>query len=162
MKDLLEQAIDSTRTQVGNLGPTGVARGQLGGRTGLACANHAGPTWPDCGPVVAARDISLPRADVRIVVFESVREALFNVVKHANCDRAQVELRLGESAAAPGRSGSGCRLRYRTPCARRDGWNRVRTSGHARAPPRRPLAAFRDRQQSRRGHPRHADGAARC
>ena len=37
-------------------------------------------------------DLPQPPDDVRSVLFESVREALFNVVKHAECSRAQVTL----------------------------------------------------------------------
>ena len=98
VKDVLEAAIDSSRTLVGNLGPPVLQEGSLADALEWLArtiqANH-GLTVD----LSMQRDVSPRRADVRIVVFESVREALFNVVKHANCDRAQVELGPGE----PGR-----------------------------------------------------------
>jgi CheY-like chemotaxis protein/anti-sigma regulatory factor (Ser/Thr protein kinase) len=39
-----------------------------------------------------ARDLSPAREDVRRLIFESAREALFNVVKHGNCQAATVRL----------------------------------------------------------------------
>lgn len=43
--------------------------------------------------LVAERDVRLPDEDMRVLLFQIVRELLFNVVKHAGTERATVELR---------------------------------------------------------------------
>jgi PAS domain S-box-containing protein len=47
--------------------------------------------------VVAGHEVPLPNQDMRVLLFQIVRELLFNVVKHAGTDRATVELRSSES-----------------------------------------------------------------
>lgn len=91
VKDVLDQAIATTRTLVADLSPpilydSGLAdalewlartmRERHGLTVMLKCEGDASPA----------------RKDVRSLVFESVREALFNVVKHAQCERAEVTL----------------------------------------------------------------------
>ena len=91
IKSILDQSIGATRTLAIDLSPPVLRDGGLpealawlartmestyGLRVELSLASHASPD----------------REDVRIVVFESVREALLNVVKHAQVARAEVEL----------------------------------------------------------------------
>lgn len=42
--------------------------------------------------IIAGDDVRIPDADWRLLLFQTVRELLFNVVKHAETDRARVEL----------------------------------------------------------------------
>lgn len=90
-KELLEEAIASARSLVVDLSPPALRNGDLAdGLEWLAQAMQAkhGLTVE----VSIQPDLSPQRADVRSILFESAREALFNVVKHAGCDRAWVEL----------------------------------------------------------------------
>lgn len=43
-----------------------------------------------------ACDVTLAREEQRVVVFESVREALLNIVKHAQVDQAEIRMRRGD------------------------------------------------------------------
>ena len=95
VKTLLEEAIESTRTLVGNLSPRVLDEGGLA--DALEWLARTMQASHDLRVDLSMqRDVSPLRADVRIILFESVREALFNVVKHADCDRAKVELGPGE------------------------------------------------------------------
>jgi PAS domain S-box-containing protein len=94
VKDLLNQSVEAARTLVADLSPPILHEGGLGSalewlarqmeaRHGLAVA-----LWLDA-------DVEPQREDVRRVLFESVREALFNIVKHTDCDSAQVRMARG-------------------------------------------------------------------
>jgi PAS domain S-box-containing protein len=91
VKDLLQEAVEAARTLVADLSPPILHEAGLGSalewlarqmetRHRLAVA-----LWVDA-------DAEPRREDVRRVLFDSVREALFNVVKHTDCDSAQVRM----------------------------------------------------------------------
>ncbi|WP_462329740.1 PAS domain-containing protein, partial [Thiohalocapsa halophila] len=89
LKDLLRQALESARTLVADLGPP------ILHEVGLdAALEWLARTMQDNHGlrVSLALDADIPTQpeDVRSVLFECVREALFNVVKHAGCRGAQV------------------------------------------------------------------------
>lgn len=90
-KDLLEQAIDAARTLVADLSPPILHDSGLPDAIEWLARN-----MHETQGLTLALDLELDasptREDVRSVVFESVREALFNVVKHAQCDHAEVRL----------------------------------------------------------------------
>lgn len=91
VEDLLREAITAARTLVADLSPPILHEGGLGD----ALDWLARRVEDQHGLIVEARldhDASPRRADVRSVLFESVREALFNVVKHARCTKAEIGL----------------------------------------------------------------------
>jgi PAS domain S-box-containing protein len=91
IKDLLRQSIEATRTLVADLGPpilheVGLAEA-LEWLVRTMADNH--------GLTVDLRletQIRPKPPELRSVLFESVREALFNVVKHAGCEHAEVRV----------------------------------------------------------------------
>jgi PAS domain S-box-containing protein len=89
LRDLLRQSVDAARTLVADLGPPILHDvGMDAALEWLARTMH-----DNHGLDVSLRlevDIPAQSEDVRSVLFECVREALFNVVKHAQCEQAEV------------------------------------------------------------------------
>ncbi|MGB5833483.1 MAG: PAS domain S-box protein [Thiohalocapsa sp.] len=96
VKDLLDQAIDAARTLVADLSPPILHEGGLPEALEWL-ARTMRDNYGLNVDLSLGRDVSPNRDDVRRVVFESVREALFNVVKHAQVDTAEVDLSETES-----------------------------------------------------------------
>jgi signal transduction histidine kinase len=91
VRSLLGRSIDATRLLAVDLSPPVLREAGLP----EALAWLARTMERNHGLRVAlsiASQVSPEREDVRIVVFESVREALFNVVKHARVAQAELEL----------------------------------------------------------------------
>lgn len=97
VKKLLQEAIDAARTLVADLSPPILHEG------GLKPAFEWLARWMEQThhlfvALWVDTDVEPTREDLRRVLFESVREALFNVVKHADCDSAQVRIDLDPEA----------------------------------------------------------------
>ena len=91
VRQLLEQAIDTGRTLVADLSPPILREAGLPEALKWL-ARHMRDNHGLKIAVTVEPDLS-PRADdLSTVIFESAREALFNVIKHAGCDRARIEL----------------------------------------------------------------------
>jgi signal transduction histidine kinase/ActR/RegA family two-component response regulator len=91
LDSLLDEAIEASRSLTVELSPPILYD------AGLAAALEwlAGQTWHNHGLQVAvSADRRAEPADeeLRILLFQAVRELLFNVVKHAKVDRAQLEM----------------------------------------------------------------------
>jgi PAS domain S-box-containing protein len=89
IRALLQQSIDATRTLVADLGPP------ILHDAGLRAALEwlARKMSDHHGLEVSLRfeaDVQPRSPELRSVLFESVREALFNVIKHAGCEHAEV------------------------------------------------------------------------
>ena len=92
VNDLLHQAIDAARTLVADLSPPILHDGGL--PDALEWLARTMKKRYDLTIALSLdNNVSPQRDDVRSVVFESVRESLFNVVKHAGCTEAQLELK---------------------------------------------------------------------
>jgi signal transduction histidine kinase/CheY-like chemotaxis protein len=93
--ELLKQAIDTSRTLTVELSPAVLHEAGL-----LAGLNWLARTFKEkYGLDVdlhAAREINVVSEDVRVFVFEAVREMLFNVVKHSGVSAATVCVELQE------------------------------------------------------------------
>jgi PAS domain S-box-containing protein len=90
LADLVQRAIEVTRTLVAELHPAMLQEpGLLDGLRWLARWMH------DTHGLEVALDVDpscvIEREDVRLLVFQSIREALFNVVKHAGVQRAGID-----------------------------------------------------------------------
>ena len=91
-RDMLREAVTAARSLVADLSPPILHEGGLPD----ALRWLARLMRERYGLIVTldlARDLSPAREDVRRLVFESAREALFNVVKHGQCQEATVRLR---------------------------------------------------------------------
>jgi signal transduction histidine kinase/ActR/RegA family two-component response regulator len=93
--ELLKQAIDTSRTLTVELSPAVLHEaGLLAGLKWLARTFKE--KYELSVDVHAAHEINVVNEDVRIFVFEAVREMLFNVVKHAGVSEAIVTVELRE------------------------------------------------------------------
>jgi PAS domain S-box-containing protein len=91
LKDLLRQSIEATRTLVADLGPPILHDVGLGAALEWLARNMADNHGLEVDLVVETQIRPQP-PEVRSVLFECVREALFNVVKHAGSGRAEVRV----------------------------------------------------------------------
>jgi signal transduction histidine kinase len=89
--DLLGQTIDRTRDLSVDLSPPILERTELTDALGWLATQMASMHGLHV-EVVADRSVPIADDDLRVLLFEIVRELLFNVVKHAAVDRARVEL----------------------------------------------------------------------
>lgn len=92
VNDLLHQAIDAAHTLVADLSPPILHDGGLPDALEWL-ARSMRKRYDMTVALSLDRDASPRRDDVRSVVFESVRESLFNGVKHAGCTEARLELK---------------------------------------------------------------------
>ena len=91
VKDLLDQAIGAARTLVADLSPPILQDGGL--PEALEWLARTMRKRYDLNVELSLDSSASPRRDdVRSIVFESVREALFNIVKHARCTHARLTL----------------------------------------------------------------------
>ncbi|AGA91319.1 PAS domain S-box [Thioflavicoccus mobilis 8321] len=92
---LVDRSIDTSRNLHTDLSPAFVREANLHvALTWLAETferNHGLRVETDL-----AEDVMIEREDQRILIFEAVREALLNVVKHARVDRAEVRMQRGD------------------------------------------------------------------
>jgi PAS domain S-box-containing protein len=90
VKGVLDEAIRYARTLMSDLTPAVLGRNDL-----TAAVEWVSDRMAAHGLVVLVEDDGQPKPlveDVLTVVFQSIREILFNVVKHAGVDRARVAL----------------------------------------------------------------------
>jgi signal transduction histidine kinase len=89
-KDMLDQAIDTTRSLSANLSPPVLEKESL--KEALSWLSERVEKDYDLSVTLkTAGVLSIPEDDLRILLFNLVRELLFNVVKHAETDEATVE-----------------------------------------------------------------------
>ena len=93
--DLLSESIKSTRSLSKELAPPILQK------EGLAPALEWLADWMEQthGLYVILRrndSVNIDREDIRVLIFQSIRELLFNVVKHAGVNQAELELRPGD------------------------------------------------------------------
>lgn len=91
LKDYLDEALRFTRTMMSDLSPALLHQGDL-----LASMHWLAEKMRAHGLEVKIQDDGISKnidESVRVVLFESVRELLFNVIKHAGTARAEVTLR---------------------------------------------------------------------
>jgi signal transduction histidine kinase len=91
MEALVEEAIQSTRTLTVELSPPVLQTEGLGAAFSWL-ANQMNRLYDLRVDLKMAQDYQLTSEDLRVLIFQLVRELLFNVVKHAHTDEAQVEM----------------------------------------------------------------------
>ncbi len=92
VRDLLEESIECSRSLTGELSPPILHQGGLG--PALAWLSEWMRKKHDLDVGVQTEEDAEPRAEgVKILLFQSARELLFNAVKHAGVDKAHVRLR---------------------------------------------------------------------
>lgn len=90
VREYLDQAVIYTRGLMSNLSPPGLGRGEL-----VAALKWLAGDMRKHGLKVTFRDDGKAKrvsADVRAVIFQAVRELLFNVRKHSRVDKAAVRV----------------------------------------------------------------------
>ncbi|CAN5834201.1 hypothetical protein BH24DEI2_BH24DEI2_15280 [soil metagenome] len=90
---LLKSAIRTTRTVTTDLSPAVLGQKSLSAGVGWL-AEAMGTRHGLCVDVLALGEIEVPREAMRPLLFNLVKELLFNVVKHAGVKAAQVRLEL--------------------------------------------------------------------
>lgn len=93
MESLVEEAIQSTRTLTVELSPPVLQREGLGAAFNWL-ANQMSRLYDLRVGLDLSQDYPLASEDLRVLVFQLVRELLFNVVKHAKTDEAQIVMAL--------------------------------------------------------------------
>jgi signal transduction histidine kinase len=93
MESLVEEAIQSTRTLTVELSPPVLQSEGLGAAFNWL-ANQMGRLYDLEVQLNLTQDYQLASEDLRVLIFQLVRELLFNVVKHARVSRAKVAMRL--------------------------------------------------------------------
>jgi signal transduction histidine kinase len=89
MEALVEEAIQSTRTLTVELSPPVLQSEGLGAAFNWL-ANQMGRLYDLHVKLDLSQDYQLTSEDLRVLIFQLVRELLFNVVKHAQVDEARV------------------------------------------------------------------------
>jgi len=89
MEALVEEAIQSTRTLTVELSPPVLQSEGLGAAFSWL-ANQMNRLYDLRVDLKMAEDYQLKSEDLRVLIFQLVRELLFNVVKHANTNEARV------------------------------------------------------------------------
>jgi signal transduction histidine kinase len=89
MESLVEEAIQSTRTLTVELSPP-VLQSEGLGAAFTWLANQMSRLYDLQVALDLSQDFQLASDDLRVLIFQLVRELLFNVVKHAQVDQAQV------------------------------------------------------------------------
>jgi signal transduction histidine kinase len=93
METLVEEAIQSTRTLTVELSPPVLQSEGLGAAFNWL-ANQMSRLYDLQVDLDLTQDYQLTSDDLRVLIFQLVRELLFNVVKHAQVSQAQVIMRL--------------------------------------------------------------------
>lgn len=93
MEALVEEAIQSTRTLTVELSPPVLQSEGLGAAFNWL-ANQMSRLYDLHVDLKLSQDYQLASEDLHVLIFQLVRELLFNVVKHAQVNRAQVIMRL--------------------------------------------------------------------
>lgn len=93
MESLVEEAIQSTRTLTVELSPPVLQSEGLGAAFNWL-VNQMSRLYDLQVDLNLAQDYQLASEDLRVLIFQLVRELLFNVVKHAQVNHAQVTMRL--------------------------------------------------------------------
>jgi signal transduction histidine kinase len=93
MESLVEEAIQSTRTLTVELSPPVLQSEGLGAAFNWL-VNQMSRLYDLQVDLNLTQDYQLASEDLRVLIFQLVRELLFNVVKHAQVNHAQVEMRL--------------------------------------------------------------------
>lgn len=91
MEALVEEAIQSTRTLTVELSPPVLQSEGLGAAFSWL-ANQMARLYDLQVDLELAQDYQLTSDDLRVLIFQLVRELLFNVVKHARVQKAQVTM----------------------------------------------------------------------
>lgn len=91
MEALVEEAIQSTRTLTVELSPPVLQSEGLGAAFGWL-ANQMSRLYDLHVSLDLSEDYQLTSEDLRVLIFQLVRELLFNVVKHAHVNQAQVRM----------------------------------------------------------------------
>jgi signal transduction histidine kinase len=91
MEALVEEAIQSTRTLTVELSPPVLQSEGLGAAFNWL-ANQMSRLYDLQVELELSHDYQLASEDLRVLIFQLVRELLFNVVKHAQVNRAQVAM----------------------------------------------------------------------
>jgi len=89
--DLLHESIEAARGLTEELSPPVLYAADLAAALEWL-SQHVEETYGLAVEVRADPQIEIPSEDLRILLFQAVRELLFNVVKHARVDRAEVRL----------------------------------------------------------------------
>lgn len=91
MESLVEEAIQSTRTLTVELSPPVLQSEGLGAAFGWL-ANQMSRLYDLHVSLDLSEDYQLASEDLRVLIFQLVRELLFNIVKHAHVNQAQVSM----------------------------------------------------------------------